>query len=609
MKLSVTETSSSGSTATLEWTLYYIASYAASTSGSNSYTVTIDGEEINGSYRISGLTGTNKVDSGTVTISKGSSSKTISFSISVAWNLTWSGSYCGTKTASGSITVDGKSSYTVSYSANGGSGAPSSQTKTHGATLKLSTTKPTRSGYTFQGWGTSSSSTSVSYDPGDSYSADASITLYAVWKANTYTVSYNANGGTGAPSSQTKTHGVTLKLSSTKPTRTNYAFLGWGTSASSTTVTYSAGGNYTTNASVTLYAVWEQTYIKPRIDNYKAIRCTSEGVDDAKGTYALVSFDWATDRAVTGVTIRWRLSTSTTWLSSATVSASGTSGSISKVVGAGELATESVYIIQVEVRDGTGDDYASTENTSLAGTVFAIDFKAGGTGVALGKAAELDNTIELGLKTRAYGNVCFVENEYGGGMIGGVTPDGEEIYNIQPVSENGNCTIGYGNYERNEGNTNIYGNGINFYAKENFNVNAKNINLYTEEGGAIYARNEMHAIAPFYIGAHKAEAYVEKSGSNHTGYIQYASGLTIQWGTKTAACVANTSTATSVQFQVPYKYIPFVVVNPYSTSVGTKVLGVNAYNISNSGFDIRITRTNDTSTDVDWLAVGFSEVT
>ena len=152
-----------------------------------------------------------------------------------------------------------KSKYTISYNANGGSGAPSSQTKTYGLDLTLSSTTPTRSGYTFKGWGTSSSSTTASYQPGGKYTSNSSATLYAVWQKDaptTYTVSYNANGGSGAPSSQTKTHGVTLTLSSTTPTRSGYTFRGWGTSSSSTSASYSAGGSYTNNASITLYAVW-----------------------------------------------------------------------------------------------------------------------------------------------------------------------------------------------------------------------------------------------------------------------------------------------------------------------------------------------------------------
>lgn len=52
-----------------------------------------------------------------------------------------------------------------------------------------------------------------------------------------YTIRYDANGGTGAPSSQTKTYGYTLTLSSTKPTRTGYNFLGWSTSKTATSAT------------------------------------------------------------------------------------------------------------------------------------------------------------------------------------------------------------------------------------------------------------------------------------------------------------------------------------------------------------------------------------
>ena len=172
----------------------------------------------------------------------------------------------GSYTANASATLyavweqNAPTTYTVSYNANGGSGAPSSQTKTHGVTLTLSSTKPTRSGYTFQGWSTSSTATSATYSAGGSYTSNSSVTLYAVWKANpaTYTVSYNANGGSGAPSSQTKTQNVTLTLSSTQPTRNGYIFQGWSTSSTATSPTYYAGGSYSTNASVTLYAVWTE---------------------------------------------------------------------------------------------------------------------------------------------------------------------------------------------------------------------------------------------------------------------------------------------------------------------------------------------------------------
>ena len=87
-------------------------------------------------------------------------------------------------------------------------------------------------------------------------------TLYAIWRINTYTISFNGNGATsGSMSSQTKTYGVTLTLRTNTYSRTGYNFLGWSTSSNATTPTWYDGGSYTTNASNTLYAVWEAKII------------------------------------------------------------------------------------------------------------------------------------------------------------------------------------------------------------------------------------------------------------------------------------------------------------------------------------------------------------
>ena len=182
------------------------------------------------------------------------------------WALT---STAGTAAYTSGSTYSGRSSvtlyavwnsigYIVTYNANGGSGAPSLQSKTYGQTITLSSARPTRSGYTFLGWGTSSGATYASYSPGASYSGNSDLFLYAVWQTDSYTVSYNANGGSGAPSSQTKNRGTTLTLSSTVPTRSGYTFKGWGTSSTSTSASYQAGGSYSSDASITLYAVWEK---------------------------------------------------------------------------------------------------------------------------------------------------------------------------------------------------------------------------------------------------------------------------------------------------------------------------------------------------------------
>jgi uncharacterized repeat protein (TIGR02543 family) len=73
-------------------------------------------------------------------------------------------------------------SYTLTYSANGGSSPPSSQTAQGGATVTLSMNSPSRFGYNFLGWSTSSSATTASYRPGASYILNSNTTLYAVWQ-------------------------------------------------------------------------------------------------------------------------------------------------------------------------------------------------------------------------------------------------------------------------------------------------------------------------------------------------------------------------------------------------------------------------------------------
>ena len=74
---------------------------------------------------------------------------------------------------------------------------------------------------------------------------------------NIYTISYDANGGSGAPASQTKKQGIDLTLSSAIPTRTNYIFTGWNTQVNGSGTSYESGGTYSGNTSITLYAQWE----------------------------------------------------------------------------------------------------------------------------------------------------------------------------------------------------------------------------------------------------------------------------------------------------------------------------------------------------------------
>ena len=133
----------------------------------------------------------------------------------------------GYSDASGKVkAVTVSAPYTVSYNANGGNGAPGSQKKAQDITLKLSTTTPTRTGYTFNGWNTTNSGTGTNYAAGANYTANATVTLYAKWTAVNYTIGYTLNGGSVStnPTSYTiATNTITLN----NPTKDGYTFKGW----------------------------------------------------------------------------------------------------------------------------------------------------------------------------------------------------------------------------------------------------------------------------------------------------------------------------------------------------------------------------------------------
>lgn len=168
---------------------------------------------------------------------------------------------------SGTYTLPWKLAYyqqrTITYNANGGSGAPGAQIF-YDDKLKvtLSTATPSRSGYQFLGWSTSSSATTATYIPGQVATLSAqNYTLYAVWKTlTTYvTITYNANGGSGAPASQQVVSGSTITINtSTTPTKTAHIFKGWHTSSSATSPLYKKGStiNIPIKNNITLYAIW-----------------------------------------------------------------------------------------------------------------------------------------------------------------------------------------------------------------------------------------------------------------------------------------------------------------------------------------------------------------
>lgn len=166
-----------------------------------------------------------------------------------------------TTATTSTMSIANSATFTITYDANGGTGAPASQTKAYNTSITLSSDTPTRADeggitYTFLGWSTSSTATTPEYLAGSSYTANAGATLYAVWgETNGYFIIYNTDSNFTIPS-QKKSIGEDAIITSEIPIKYGYTFVGWSTSANGTTVDYVTGDTYSIDNNIALYAVW-----------------------------------------------------------------------------------------------------------------------------------------------------------------------------------------------------------------------------------------------------------------------------------------------------------------------------------------------------------------
>ena len=189
--------------------------------------------------------------------------------------------------------------YLVKYDSNGGNGKMDDSSFVYGQTQKLSKNKFTKTGYEFVGW-TTSSAGSVIYADEESVlnisEPGKAVTLYAKWKPITYSVKYNANGGSGSMANTSFTYDASGTLRTNSFTKTGYEFTGWSLTASGAVKYLNAASvkNLTTtkNGVVDLYAKWKPiTYsVKYIANGGSGSMANTSFTYDASGTLRTNSF-------------------------------------------------------------------------------------------------------------------------------------------------------------------------------------------------------------------------------------------------------------------------------------------------------------------------------
>ena len=160
--------------------------------------------------------------------------------------------------------------YTIKFNANGGAGTMADQISLCGAETELTPNSFNKSGFSFTGWNSKADGSGTAYANSakvtDLAAANQTVTLYAQWKANTYTIRFNANGGSGTMADEAMTYGTAKILTANAFTKDGYNFASWNTAANGSGTSYSdkQSVNNLTNAAngiITLYAQWEsKTY-------------------------------------------------------------------------------------------------------------------------------------------------------------------------------------------------------------------------------------------------------------------------------------------------------------------------------------------------------------
>lgn len=574
----------SNNTSTVAWTLKLKATSSGkiSSTASKSWSVTVNGTKYSGTNTVGIANNTTKTLASGSTVIKHNSDGTKSFdySFSQQFSITFSGSSIGTVSGSGSGTLDTIPRASSLTAGNGTLGTAQILTINRAdSTFKHRITYEcgSASGYVAGSSSAFTTDTSISWTPALSLATQnktgASVSVKLTLKT------YNSGGTQIGTATKTiscaipasvkpscslsvtdstgyaDTYGnpvkglskfkvvVTPTLAQESPIA-SYSVTANGskyTAASFTTGVLKSSGTLTVSATVTdkrgrtgsaSVSKTVLNYAKPTISKLAVKRCNSDGTSNAQGEYVQVTFSATVtslnNKNTATYTLKYKKSTATSY-TSVNISALQNVYSATDKTYIFAADTGSSYNVELAVKDNHG---TATKSTSASTGFTLMHWLADGTGMAIGKIAELSKVFDIGLVTRIrehlnvgnktghldgntgvfiakdgyiqvqrdtsqgyhpyiaffldnattadglvrlncstkqmefleaagykFGSDIFLENNE---AIMGYDTSGNPVNAFQAQNSSNNTIVGYGNYDRKSGNTNIYGHDLNF---------------------------------------------------------------------------------------------------------------------------------------------------
>ena len=245
-------------------------------------------------------------------------------------------------------------------------------------------------------------------------------------------VTLTITGAAGASGSTISSYSITGGGVSSTQSSVTSGFLNTSGSITFTGKVCDSRGRWSDEATVTIEVV---AYSAPRFTSYSTQRCTSAGASSSNGTYAksTVSFYWwsCSGKNTLTTAVAYKKSTDASYTSAGVTFTSGTQF----IFGGGNLSVDYSYDIRFTLTDAFG---TVTVIDSLSTASVLMDFKAGGTGLAVGKVSETDNCFEVAENwdVKVYGMLLeeYLRTHAAGGIVMGTcdtaADDGDKIATV-----------------------------------------------------------------------------------------------------------------------------------------------------------------------------------